>query len=126
MRAHLAAGLLGVLQAGAALACGHCVEDKIAAVYNHARVIDAQARKQQVAFLAIEGPLVINEQSRRALVELLRTQEGVVPGSVQVSLELASLSFVFDPGRTRFDALFKSINKKMQRTGLRVVEMKLL
>ena len=41
-----AAGILLVLQ-GTAGACGICVEDKIAAVYDHAIVTQALGRKQQ-------------------------------------------------------------------------------
>ena len=45
---------VGLLLAQAALACGYCVEDKIAAAYDHAVVVRAADRHHQVAFLSIE------------------------------------------------------------------------
>src|SRR3982750_1452609 len=51
-----------LLAAGPAAACGYCVEDKIAATYDHAVVTQAFARKHQVAFFHVDGTA-----SRRAL-----------------------------------------------------------
>lgn len=40
---------------GAAYACGVCIEDKIAATYDHAVIHDAMASHRQVIFVALEG-----------------------------------------------------------------------
>ena len=46
---------LGTLASGGVLACGYCIEDRVAAVYDQA-VVDASARTHRtVAFLSIEG-----------------------------------------------------------------------
>ncbi|HKU45280.1 MAG TPA: hypothetical protein VJQ58_00230, partial [Burkholderiales bacterium] len=52
MRAALLALLVA---AGPAWACGYCVEDKIAAVYDHVVISRALAAKHQVAFMHVEG-----------------------------------------------------------------------
>ena len=52
----LAAALLLAGAASAALACGYCVEDKIASTYDHALVTQALAHKHHVAFFHIDGP----------------------------------------------------------------------
>ena len=48
--------LISVL-AGEALACGYCVEDKIATVYDHAAVTQARAQKQTTVYFAIDGTI---------------------------------------------------------------------
>ena len=45
-----AAFLVLAIAWGSAQACGYCVEDKIAAVYDHASISRARAAKHQVAF----------------------------------------------------------------------------
>ena len=55
--AGIALGMATALQSPGALACGHCVEDKIAAVYDHAMVTRSLAVKHRVAFFAIDGAL---------------------------------------------------------------------
>src|SRR5215470_13558454 len=48
---------LGFLLPATASACGACIEDKIAATYDHALIDRAIASHRQVVFVAIEGPL---------------------------------------------------------------------
>ena len=47
-----------IVPATRALACGHCIEDKIAAVYDYALVTQATARNHEVVFFALAGRLV--------------------------------------------------------------------
>ena len=65
MRVLLVAALLALSQQ--ALACGYCVEDKIAAVYDHATVTHALAQKHQVAFFHVEGALAPGAARRRRI-----------------------------------------------------------
>lgn len=127
MRAMLcAAGLLGALSAPLAMACGHCVEDKMAAVYDHAVISQAKARHQHVAFIAIEGPLGADAKTRAAIAGVLRGVKGVDPKSVRVSLELASISYAFDPKRTSFASVQRAIGAPLSRMGLRTSEIAIL
>jgi hypothetical protein len=111
--AFAAAGLLLALQAPAALACGHCVEDKIAAAYDHAAVTRALDRKHHVAFFHIDGTLAPGESTRRALEAIAESSEGVDKGSARVSVESASLAVAFDPRRTSFAAVQKALERKL-------------
>ena len=114
MRAAIAAaGLLLALQAPAALACGFCVEDKIAAVYDHAAVTRALDRKHHVAFFHIEGTLAPGESTRRAVEAIAESSEGVDKGSARVSVESASLAVAFDPRRTSFAAVQKALERRL-------------
>ena len=57
--AYILASLL-LLTTSSVIACGHCIEDKVAAVYDHVIVAKAVREKHVVAFFGIEGPLVVN------------------------------------------------------------------
>lgn len=118
MSARAALALLGLALAAPALACGHCVEDKIAAAYDHAVVVRALERKHAVAFFALEGALPPEPAARRKLRALAESVRGVQRGTVRVSAESAALSFSFDPARHPHGPLTRALDKKLAASGL--------
>ncbi|QAU35205.1 hypothetical protein [Janthinobacterium sp. 17J80-10] len=127
MRAFVcAAGFLLAIHGPPANACGHCVEDKIAAVYDHVIVTKAQAQGHPVAFFAIDGEIVQDETTRRAIETMVRSTNGVDQDSVRVSLELASISFSFDPKRARIAAVVNALGTRLSSKNLRLLELKIL
>ena len=104
--------LVLALHGTAVLACGHCVEDKIAAGYDHANVIQALERKHPVAFFAIDGLQLPAGSTRRALEMLAESVAGVDKGSARVSVESAALAVAFDPQRTTFAVMQKALERK--------------
>jgi len=106
MRAAIAALLL---LSGQALACGYCVEDQIAATYDHAVVTRAMAQKHHVAFLHVDGAA----PSRKALEQALYSASGVDRGTVRVSADLLTVSFAFDPSRATLGAIHARAEKKL-------------
>lgn len=120
------AGLLLALQAPAAMACGHCVEDKIAAVYDHASVTRAVGSSHQVAFFHIDGALTPGGATRRRLEAIAESVEGVDRGSVRISLESASLAVAFDPRHTSLAAVHKALEKKLAAKRLSLVLMRVM
>ena len=82
---------------GRAIACGACIEDRIAATYDHAIVKDAIGRRMQVVFVAIEGPRAAAMGAR--LAALTAQVPGVRPGSFRTSSFPAAFSFAV--GRDR-------------------------
>ena len=111
MRAIVLAAFLTLWQQ--ALACGYCVEDKMAAVYDHAAVSGAIARNHQVAFFHIEGELAPGLATKRALEELANAATGVDRGSARVSPESAALSVTFDPRRVPVVVLQTALERKL-------------
>jgi hypothetical protein len=77
------AGLL--LAAQGALACGYCVEDKVAMVYDHSVIVRALNKRHEVAFLAIEGPLAASPRRQRELERAIESTPGVDRASARVS-----------------------------------------
>ena len=115
-----------LVSANAALACGHCIEDKIAACYDHAVVTQALARKHQVAFFALDGPLAGGAIEKKAIELLAASAPGVDAGSVRVSTELAALSVAFDPARVSFIAIQQAVEAKLKRRGLTLLPLKVM
>ena len=112
------------LQAPLAVACGHCVEDKIAAVYDHAVVTRTHARGGAVVFFAIEGSLAPDAQ--RAIEDAARTAPGVDKDSVRVSVDQAALSLAYDPRKTSSAAVGKAVAARLARKQLKLEELKVL
>lgn len=121
-----ATGLLLALQGTAAVACGYCVEDKIATVYDHAIVTQALGRKHHVAFFAIDGSLAPGVGTRRALEALAESAHGVDKGSVRVSVESASLSVAFDPQRVPLATVQKALEQKLAAKKLSLLPLRVM
>ncbi len=100
------------------LACGYCVEDKIAAVYDHAALVQAHARKQTVVYFAIDGTIRDPASLLKTTVE--RTK-GVEKGSARVSVEARALAVTFDPRRTALPALLSGLEKALKPRGLELM-----
>ena len=120
MRAALAVALLVSTEA---LACGVCVEDKIAAVYDHAAVHQALAAKRTVVFFHIDGKLVADERTKRSIASIARATPGVDATSVRVSCELASMALAFDGRRTNLVKVQESLEKRLSAQGLSLLAM---
>ena len=121
--------VIGTLIAGLmseAYACGYCIEDKIAAVYDHAVVMRATAQKHQVVFFAVEGEIPAGEASLRTLETVLESVAGVDKGSARVSVAGASLSAAFNPRRTSFATMERSLSRKLAPRGLSVAILRVM
>lgn len=119
-------GLIPTLHGSAALACGHCVEDKIAAVYDHALIMQALAQKQQIAFFAFDGNFPADEMTRKSIEALAKSVQGIEKNSVRVSVELGALCLVFDPRRQSFAAIQSSLEKKLMEKKLTLLLIKIV
>ncbi len=111
MRALFLAAALALSQH--ALACGYCVEDKMAAVYDHAVVTQALAQKHHVAFFHVEGTLPSGVETRRSLEKVANGAGGADSGTARVSPESAALSIAFDPRRTNVVSLQAALERKL-------------
>ena len=80
-----------------AIACGVCIEDKVAATYDHALVERALAQHRVVVFA--EPRASVDEHGLKAFAALARRAPGVDAATVKTSAAPASVSFVLDPKR---------------------------
>jgi len=77
-------------------ACGACVEDAIAATYDHATIRAAIAKRQQVVFVSIEG----GDKARvvRVLASAVRKVRGVQAGTLRTAVSPPAFSFALTAG----------------------------
>jgi len=111
-----AALLALLLMTSRALACGVCVEDKIASTYDHAAIKQAVARKHSVAFFHIDGPVTLD--AKRWLEAALAGTAGVDEGSGRVAVETSTLSVAYDPKRVSLVNLQAALEKKIASKNL--------
>jgi len=105
----LALAVAGGLLSLQALACGYCVEDKIAATYDHAVVSRALAQGHHVVFFHVEGAPV----TRRALEDAASALPGIDKGSMRISPDLLTVSVAFDPGRVSLVQLNARLDRSL-------------
>ena len=78
-----------------AIACGVCIEDKVAATYDHALVQRALAQHRVVVFA--EPRTSVDASRLKAVASAAARLRGVDASTVRVSAAPASVSFVLDP-----------------------------
>jgi len=120
----LASLLLG--STSSVIACGHCIEDKVAAVYDHAIVANAVREKHSVAFFGIEGPLVVNPASKQEIQKIMSGINGVDPNTNRISLETGSISLAFNPTLLTYPALLDALDKKLKLKKLTVFPLEVI
>ena len=120
MRAFIASVLLGA--ASPALACGYCVEDKIAATYDHAVITQAFARQHHVVFLHVDGAA----PNRAVLERAAYGAPGVDGGSVRVAADLLTVSFAYDPARASLGAIHKRMDKALASKGVSLMPFEVI
>jgi hypothetical protein len=95
MRRVLAALGASLLIPATGWACGACIEDKMAATYDHALVEQARVQRKLVVFCDVQG--AVDSSRTRPVATALERVPGVQAGSVRLSAAPAALSFVLDP-----------------------------
>ncbi|MEO5677387.1 MAG: hypothetical protein ABIQ84_07550 [Usitatibacter sp.] len=125
-RAHAAAGLAALALAASlpALGCGYCIEDRMAAVYDHRVITDALDKHHRIAFFALEGTLPPDGQARRVVAGALRSTKGVDSQSLRISVASASLSLAYDGQRISSARIVEILNRKFAARGMRVALLK--
>jgi len=126
MRNRLASLLAAALLApAAALACGACVEDKVAATYDHALVTKATQHGKIVVFAeprSATDPAKVERLLRAAAAKA----PGVEAASVRASQSPAALSFVLDPRGHDPERTLAAIQGASKLADLQLVLLKVL
>jgi hypothetical protein len=115
--------LLLALGSASSFACGYCVEDRIAAVYDHALLQWSLASKHPVLFFAWDGPVTRDEASRQKIMAIASAVAGVDKDSTRVSVEPASLALAFDPQQSNAAAVEAALQKKLGSLKISVVRL---
>ncbi len=109
-----------------AAACGVCIEDKMAATYDHAAVTAAFKRGHVVVFAEILDANATGEAHKRKIIQAIEARPGVDRGSVRVSFNPAAISFAFDEriGETQnvFEAAASSLKSGVHFALIRAIK----
>jgi hypothetical protein len=114
----LLAGAL-TMASGALFACGACIEDKIAATYDHATVTAAAAKGDRVVFGAIDGPIDTRQVSERLRATAPKIH-GVRQGTVHASTAPPAFSFAMDRRAQPAEAAVAELEQRLAIPGLRL------
>ena len=111
--------------AAAAQACGYCVEDTVAAVYDYGLHQRTLALKHEIAFFAWDGPINRDDATRRNIAQAVESVAGVDRGSVRVSMEPAALALAFDPRKSSAGAMQTAISQRLGQLKLGIRPLQL-
>jgi len=100
------------------MACGHCLEDRVASVYDHALTSRSAQQGQTMMYLTWEGPIDRTAATRQWLIKAIGAVQGVVGHSVRVSMEPPTIALAFDPLHTRASDIEKAIQRKLATKGM--------
>lgn len=116
----MAAWLVAV--AAPAAACGYCIEDKVAAAYDHAVVARARTQGHEVVYLSLEFTRPVDRGAADRVSRAIERIAFVDHGSVRVAPDAGSLSLAFDakraPGGGMLDAVERAVTPLGARTAL--------
>jgi len=116
---------LSAAYAAASLACGVCVEDKIAATYDHAVVTQAGAERHLVVFGQIEGPVDMKALTARIAVVAAGVR-GIDRGTVRTSASPAAFSFALDPAVQAPDAAVAQLQKRLRTARVKLSVLRVM
>lgn len=123
---HAGCGVVLWLQVALAFACGHCIEDKIAAVYDHAAVTQALASRRQIAYFAMDGGMTDNPAQRRMIERTVGQVRGVDRRSVRISIASSALAVAFDPTLAPLNQLEHSLQRSFALKGISLQLMRVM
>jgi GNAT superfamily N-acetyltransferase len=109
----------------AAYACGVCIEDKVAAAYDHATVQEARARGEVVVFAEVRGRGTAAKFVAAAR-EAARRVPGVPAKSVRAAEAPASLSFALDARSRSPEAALAAIERAASAAAVKLDLLKVL
>lgn len=112
-------GALLALAAGPALGCGHCIEDRVAIVYDYA--VEQQALREglDIAYLGVEGAA-----PDAAIREALADQPGLVARTLRIAREPRAVSFAWNTRETALVALLARVNGRLGTAGATLVVLR--
>ena len=101
-----------------AFACGYCVEDKVAAAYDHSVVARALGQHHEVLFLSLEFARPVTADAATSIRNSAEGIVGVDRGTVRVAVESGALSLAYDPRRAAVGDILKKLDRDLARLGM--------
>jgi hypothetical protein len=109
----------------ASLACGVCVEDKVAATYDHAVVMKAGAQRHLVVFGEIDGPVDMNAVTA-SLPAAARGVQGIDRGTLRTSASPPAFSFALDPAAQAPVAAVADLQRRLRMQSVKLSVLRVM
>lgn len=106
------------------LACEICVEDQVAATYDHAVVAQAEAAAHFVLFTAVRGKTAGTASSQTTIRSAIASVAGVDRSSIRLSAAPPAVSFAWNPKGLASGAVLRAINKRLAGSGLALIALR--
>jgi hypothetical protein len=116
---------LTAMLSGSSLACGVCVEDKVAATYDHAVVTRAGAVHYLVVFGEIDGAVNIKAVTAGISAAAKRVR-GIDRGTVRTSTFPPAFSFALDPAVQAPDTAVAELQKRLRTQGVKLSVLRVM
>ena len=105
------------------LACETCIEDQIAATYDHAVVAKAEAAGHLILYAAVRGSNAGTARSDAKIRRAIASVAGVDRRSIRLSPAPPAASFAWDPQRLASATVLRAINHRLAGSGLALVAL---
>mgnify|MGYP001273053532 CR=1 FL=1 len=99
-----------------AQACGFCIEDKIASVYDHALIIRAIGNGERVVFCSISSDIANPNWDH--VTRSIRSAPSVDAKSVKFSKDTLALAFTYQADQIQLADLVQSLKDKLAKSRL--------
>jgi len=109
----------------ASLACGVCIEDKVAATYDHAVVTRAGAVHHLVVFGEIDGAVNIKTVTA-GIPAAAKRVKGIDRGTVRTSVSPPAFSFALDPATRAPDSAVAELQKQLRTQGVKLSVLRVM
>jgi hypothetical protein len=117
--------VLSAAFSAASLACGVCVEDKVAATYDHAVVMKAGALRHLVVFGEIDGAVDMNLVTAGLPTAAKRVQ-GIDRGTLRTSASPPAFSFALDPAAQAPVAAVADLQRRLRMQGVKLSVLRVM
>ena len=110
---------MATLAAAPARACGFCIEDKVAAAYDHAVVARARGQGHEVVYLSLEFTRPVDRDTAGKIARAIERVASVDRGSVRVAVDAGSVALAFDAKRAPAGAMLDAVERAVKPLGAR-------
>ncbi len=111
--------VIGATLAASSLACGVCIEDKVAATYDYGIVMTAIGKHHLVVFGQIEGAVDMRAAATKIAAAAARVR-GVDRSTIRTSVSPAAFSFALDPAAQAPAAAVADLQKRVRMQGVKL------
>ena len=95
-------------------ACGYCLQDRIASVYDHVLVAKTKQLNQKMLYLVWDGPAARDETTKRHLLAIVSRIRGVTKDSVRVAFEPPTIGLAYQPSIISRDLIESLLLKELR------------